>query len=153
MNKIILTVDQRELAVNAVKAALDKAGDAGVPIGDIKNLITSTLRLGAFPKSDFGKILFTAKTKRIGMRYYAMTAGPKKEKEVKASQLKADTVAKEPYDEIVGDIKDVRVRGALMTIATSKPKKKIVKIRIYYTTIFVFLIPAGLFVAHLLGKI
>lgn len=83
MAHVMLNPEMRETAANAVNALLVDRGESGATLGEVKNKITSALRIAVFPKADFGKILFKARAKKVGDRYYLMGVGPEKPKEEK----------------------------------------------------------------------
>lgn len=83
-----LQVWQRESAAEALTELLNKRGEQGATLGEVKNCINSVLKLAQFPKSDFGKILFTAHTKKVGDLYYLMGTGPDKPESEKKSAKK-----------------------------------------------------------------
>ena len=110
-----LSPEQRATAANAVAQLLEKAGSATE--GEIKNCITSSLRLGVFPKSDYGKILFTARVKKVQGRYYLMGTGPDKPEIEKTWKSKKQKVTHPVTDTgeqsitLIGDI-TVTIKGA-----------------------------------------
>ena len=86
MGKIKLNPEQRATAANAIVQMLEEK--KSVLEGDIKNCITSSLRLGAFPNSDYGKILIAARVKKVQGRYYLMGTGPDKPEDEKTWKKK-----------------------------------------------------------------
>lgn len=77
----------------------------------------------------------------------------KKSAKIKKEPVTSTKPVDGSYDEIGGDIQSVRVKGSLMTTATSSPKKKIKMVRIYYyTVIFVMLVPVGLAVMRMIAE-
>ncbi len=80
---IKLNPQMRDTAAKAVKQLLEDRGESGASVGEVKNKITSALRIAVFPHADFGTILFKARAKKVGERYYLMGVGPEKPKEEK----------------------------------------------------------------------
>lgn len=80
MAHVKLSPDMRDTATAAVSNLLDERGESGASLGEVKNKITSALHIAVFPQADFGKILFKARVKKVGDRYYLMGVGPKKPK-------------------------------------------------------------------------
>jgi hypothetical protein len=80
MANVKLTPEMRKTAAGAVNDLLSGRGEAGATLGEVKNKITSALRIAVFPQADFGRILFLARTKKVGNRYFLMGVGPEKPK-------------------------------------------------------------------------
>jgi hypothetical protein len=142
MGKIKLTPEQRDLAARAVMRVLEEAGENGIPIGDAKNLVTKTLHLGVFPKPDFGKILFSAGTKRVGDRYYAIGSGPKKDKKKPEGEKVVETQGSAATDYC--DVDEVRIKKGKMVVTI----KNVSKVSIF--SVILILLYVGV---HVLGLV
>ncbi|WKZ25913.1 MAG: hypothetical protein QY322_01240 [bacterium] len=101
MAHVKLNPDMRQTAADAVSRLLDERGETGASIGAVKNKITSSLHIAVFPQADFGKILFKARAKKVGDRYYLMGVGPEKPKAEKPAKTGGDEMTFEGVDVVI----------------------------------------------------
>ena len=137
-NSVKLNPQMRDTAAAAVNQLLEDRGESGASLGEVKNKITSALHIAVFPQGDFGKILFKARAKKVGDRYYLMGVGPEKPKEEKPAKNGSSEMTFEGVDVVI-----TGPGGFKLDV------KKVKRVTIAITSLLV----AVPFVAHLLGMI
>lgn len=101
MAHVKLNPEMRDAAADAVNKLLDERGESGASLGEVKNKITSALHIAVFPQADFGKILFKARAKKVGDRYYLMGVGPEKPKMEKPAKNGGGEMTFEGVDVVI----------------------------------------------------